>query len=78
MVLLHAIVAVIHAILRAAAEALIAGASLLILILVVVAILVGLIASLAGGLGLGGLRWIYRRRRPCEKPGDNEDPPPQT
>ena len=77
MVLVHALVAVIHAILCAAAEALIAGASLLILILVVLAIVVGLIASLAGGLGLGGLRWIYRRRRDCIKPGDHQDPPPR-
>ena len=62
MVLLHAIVAVIHAVLQSAADALIAGFSLLIMILVILAIIAGLIVALTGCLGFGGIRWFRRRR----------------
>jgi hypothetical protein len=69
-VLLHALVAVIHAVLQSAAEALLAGFSLLLVILITLAILAALIASLAGGLGFSGLRWLCRRKGPHD-----DDPP---
>jgi hypothetical protein len=49
-ILLHALIAVIHAILQTAASALLAGFSLLIIVLIALAVLAALIATLAGGL----------------------------
>lgn len=63
MVLIRALVAVIHAVLQAAATSLIAGFSLLIIALVSLAVLAGLITTIAGGLGFGGIRWIRRRHQ---------------
>lgn len=72
MVLIRALVAVIHAVLQAAATSLIAGFSLLLVALVSLAVLAGLITTLAGGLGLGGIRWIRRRHRTEDSSsGDN-------
>jgi ABC-type methionine transport system permease subunit len=73
-VLIRALVAVIHAVLQAAATSLIAGFSLLIIALVSLAVLAGLITTLAGGLGLGGIRWIRRRRGAGESNSDDDSP----
>ena len=75
MTLLHALIAVIHAILQTAASALLAGFSLLILVLIALAVLAALIATLAGGLGMGGVHWLRRRSRDHRKPGPRDDPP---
>lgn len=63
MVLIRALVAVIHAVLQAAVSSLLAGFSLLIIVLVALGVIGALIATLAGGLGMGGVQWIRRRRR---------------
>lgn len=75
MILLHAIVAVIHAILQTAASALLAGFSLLIIILVALAVVAALIATLAGGLGMGGIHWLRRRWRDKRSSGSRGEPP---
>lgn len=74
MILLRALVGVIHAILQAAAAALVAGFSLLFMVLVVLVVLGALIAALAGGLGLGGARLVWRRRRAGEADPPADDP----
>lgn len=74
MILLRALVAVIHAILATAASALIAGGSLLLIIVIAIAAVVGLIATLAGGLGMGGVHWLRRRSR---DPRSSEEEPPK-
>jgi hypothetical protein len=74
-ILLRALIAVIHAILQAAASALIAGFSLLILVLIALAVLAALIATLAGGLGMGGVRWLRRRSRARHNSNSHDDPP---
>ncbi|HVG26349.1 MAG TPA: hypothetical protein VM865_01995 [Acidobacteriaceae bacterium] len=66
---------VIHAVLQAAASALVAGFSLLIILLVIIAMVGALIATLAGGLGFGGARWAWRKRRPHDSPGPGDHPP---
>lgn len=71
MILIRALVAVIHAVLQAAATSLIAGFSLLIVAVVSLAVVAGLVTTVAGGLGFGGLRWIRRRRGAGE--ADAED-----
>ncbi len=63
MVIIRALVAVIHAILQTAASALLAGFSLLLLVVIALAVVGGLIATLAGGLGMGGVHWLRRRSR---------------
>jgi hypothetical protein len=70
-VLIRALVAVIHAVLRAAADSLLAGFSLLIMAIVIVLILGALVAAIAGGLGLGGVHWIRRRKHSGES-DDND------
>ena len=75
MILLHAIVAVIHAILQTVASALLAGFSLLIIILVALAVVTALIATLAGGLGMGGVHWLRRRWRDKRSSGSRDEPP---
>lgn len=75
MILLHALVAVIHAILQTAASALLAGFSLLVIILIALAVLAALIATLAGGLGMGGVHWLRRRSRDRHTSDSHEDPP---
>lgn len=75
MILLHAIVAVIHAILQTATSALLAGFSLLIIILVALAVVAALIATLAGGLGMGGVHWLRRRWRDKRSSGSRDEPP---
>ncbi|HTV08310.1 MAG TPA: hypothetical protein VMD97_04615 [Candidatus Aquilonibacter sp.] len=75
MILLHAIIAVIHAILQAAASALIAGFSLLIVVLVALAVVGALIMTLAGGLGFGGVHWLRRRWRSKRSSGGGDQPP---
>ena len=77
MVLLRAIVAVIHAILQTAASTLLAGFSLLILVLIALAVVAALIATLAGGLGMGGVHWLRRRSRDRHTPPSDGDPPPE-
>jgi hypothetical protein len=72
--LLRALIAVIHAILQTAASALLAGFSLLILVLIALAILAALIATLAGGLGMGGVHWLRRRSR-NRNSNSRQDPP---
>jgi hypothetical protein len=73
--LLHALIAVIHAILQTAASTLLAGFSLLILILIALAVLAALIATLAGGLGMGGVHWLRRRWRDRHNSNSHDDPP---
>jgi hypothetical protein len=73
--LLHALIAVIHAILQTAASALLAGFSLLILVLIALAVLAALIATLAGGLGMGGVHWLRRRSREKRNSNSHDDPP---
>lgn len=75
MILLHALIAVIHAILATAASALLAGASLLIVVAIAIAVVVALIATLAGGLGMGGVHWLRRRSRDRRSPGSEDEPP---
>ena len=75
MTLLRALIAVIHAILQTAASALLAGFSLLILVLIALAVLAALIATLAGGLGMGGVHWLRRRSRDRRTSGSHDDPP---
>jgi phage-related minor tail protein len=74
-ILLKAIVAVIHAILQTVASVLLAGASLLIVVVIAIAVVVALIATLAGGLGFGGVHWLRRRWRDRRSPGSHDDPP---
>jgi hypothetical protein len=74
-ILLHALIAVIHAILRTAASALLAGFSLLIIVLIALAVLAALIATLAGGLGMGGIHWLRRRSRDRRSSGPHDDSP---
>jgi hypothetical protein len=76
-ILLHALVAVIHAVLAATAQAIVTGFSLLVILLVVLAFIGALILTLAGGLGLGGARWAWRKRR-SGKDGDGPASPPPT
>lgn len=80
MILLKALVAVIHAILQTAASALLAGASLLVVLVIAIAVVVGLIATLAGGLGMGGVHWLRRRSRDrrasaSQDSGSQDEPP---
>ena len=75
MTLLHALIAVIHAILQTAASALLAGFSLLIIVLIALAVLAALMATLAGGLGMGGVHWLRRRSRDRRSSGSRDDPP---
>ena len=75
MILLHALIAVIHAILATAASALLAGASLLVIVGIAIAVVIALIATLAGGLGMGGIHWLRRRARD-RRPSNSEDEPP--
>ncbi len=75
MILLKAIIAVIHAILQTAASVLLAGASLLIVIVIALAVIGALIATLAGGLGFGGVHWLRRRWRDRRGSGSRDDPP---
>jgi len=72
--LLHALIAVIHAILQTAASALLAGFSLLIVVLIALAVSAALIATLAGGLGMGGVHWLRRRWRDRNS-NQRRDPP---
>ena len=74
MILLHALIAVIHAILQTAASALLAGGSLLLLVVIALAVLAALIATIAGGLGMGGVHWLRRRSRDRRNSG-SDDPP---
>lgn len=74
MVIIHALVAVIHAILQTAASALLAGFSLLLLVLIVLVVLGALIATLAGGLGMGGVHWLRRRWRDRRESDSNDGP----
>ncbi|HEY4010942.1 MAG TPA: hypothetical protein VGM11_12380 [Acidobacteriaceae bacterium] len=76
MILLHALVAVIHAILQTAATALLAGFSLLVIVLVAVVVVGALIATLAGGLGMGGVHWLRRRSRDRRSSDSSDEPPP--
>jgi hypothetical protein len=62
-VLIRAIVAVIHAVLQAAVSSLLAGFSVLILLVIALAVVGAIGATLAGGLGFTGLRWVRRRSR---------------
>jgi membrane protein implicated in regulation of membrane protease activity len=73
-ILLHALIAVIRAILQTAASALVAGFSLLILVLIALAVLAALIVTLAGGLGMGGVHWLRRRSRDRRNPNSHDDP----
>ena len=75
MTLLRALIAVIHAILQTAASVLLAGFSLLILVLIALAVLAALIATLAGGLGMGGVHWLRRRSREKRNSNSHDDPP---
>ena len=75
MILLRALIAVIHAILQTAASALVAGFSLLIVVLIALAVLAALIATLAGGLGMGGVHWLRRRSRDRRNSNPRDDPP---
>lgn len=74
MILLRAIIAVIHAILQTAASALLAGFSLLIVVLIALIVVAALIATLAGGLGMGSVRWLRRRWRDRRSPNSHDDP----
>jgi len=74
-ILLRALIAVIHAILQTAASALVAGFSLLIVVLIALAVLAALIATLAGGLGMGGVHWLRRRSRDRRNSSSRDDPP---
>ena len=74
MILLRALVAVIHAILQTAVSALIAGGSLLLVIFIAIAVVVALIATVAGGLGMGGVHWLRRRSR--DRHTNSRDEPP--
>ncbi len=74
MVIIRALIAVIHAILQTAASALLAGFSLLILVLIALAVVGALIATLAGGLGMGGVHWL-RRRWKDRRDSDSDDRP---
>lgn len=75
MILLRALIAVIHAILQTAASALLAGFSLLIIVFIALAVLAALIATLAGGLGMGGVHWLRRRSRDRRNSNTRNDPP---
>lgn len=75
MILLRAIIAVIHAILQTAASALLAGFSLLVVVLIALVVVGALIATLAGGLGMGGLHWLRRRWRDRRSSDSHDDPP---
>ena len=75
MILLHALIAVIHAILATAVSALLAGASLLIIVAIAIAVVVALIGTLAGGLGMGGVHWLRRRWRDRRSSGSQDEPP---
>lgn len=75
MILLHAIIAVIHAVLQTAVSALLAGFSLLIVVVIALAIVAALIATLAGGLGMGGVHWLRRRWRGKHSSGPHDRPP---
>jgi len=74
-ILLRALIAVIHAILQTVASALVAGFSLLIVVLIALAVLAALIATLAGGLGMGGVHWLRRRSRDRRNSNSRDDPP---
>jgi hypothetical protein len=74
-VIIRALIAVIHAILQTAASALLAGFSLLILVLIALAVVGALIATLAGGLGMGGVHWLRRRWRDRRDSDSNDGPP---
>jgi Flp pilus assembly protein TadB len=74
-ILLRALIAVIHAILQTAASALLAGFSLLVVVLIALAVLAALIATLAGGLGMGGVHWLRRRSRDRRNSDSGDDPP---
>jgi len=73
--LLRALIAVIHAILQTAASALLAGFSLLIVVLIALAVLAALIATLVGGLGMGGVHWLRRHSRDRRNSNSRDDPP---
>lgn len=73
MILLRALIAVIHAILATAASALLAGGSLLVVVAIAITVLAALIATLAGGLGLGGVRWLRQRSR--DRRNSQDEPP---
>lgn len=75
MILLHAIIAVIRAILQTVASTLLAGFSLLLIVLIALAVLAALIATLAGGLGMGGVHWLRRRSKDRRSTGSRNDPP---
>jgi Flp pilus assembly protein TadB len=72
--LLRALIAVIHAILQTAASALLAGFSLLIVVLIALIVLAALIATIAGGLGMGSVHWLRRRSR-NRRTNSRNDPP---
>lgn len=74
MVIIHALVAVIHAILQTAASALLAGLSLLLVVVIALAVVGALIATLAGGLGMGGVHWLRRRWKDRRDSGSNDPP----
>ena len=73
MILLKAIIAVIHAILQTAVSVLLAGASVLIVVAIAIVVVGALIATLAGGLGFGGVHWLRRRWR--DRHSSSDDPP---
>ena len=74
MVIIRALIAVIHAILQTVASTLLAGFSLLVVVLVALAVVGALIATLAGGLGMGGVHWL-RRRWKDRRDSDSDDEP---
>jgi hypothetical protein len=73
-ILVHTLIAVIRAILQTAASALLAGFSLLVIVLIALAVVAALIATLAGGLGMGGVHWLRRRWRDRRTSSSHEDP----
>jgi Flp pilus assembly protein TadB len=74
-ILLRALIAVIHAVLQTAASALVAGFSLLIVVLIALLVLAALIATVAGGLGMGSIHWLRRRSRDRRNSNSRNDPP---